>query len=234
MNLVYNTCNIMLRGVLKTFAHWTVEGRENVPPMGPLLVVANHQSNMDPPLLTASIANRRLYFLAKEGIFINPIVRAFLRSFGAFPLKRTGTDVQSFRWLTRKLASDQAVVIFPEGTRRPGSMRESAPGVALLALRCEVPILPVGITGTERMSPLWRVAFPTGDIKVRIGQVFSLPVIEGKVRRPQLEELTRMIMQRVAALLPESYRGLYSLKGNGASREGDGPSATDDAQAREK
>ena len=234
MNLVYNTSNIMLRVVLRTFAQWTVEGRENVPPMGPLLIVANHQSNMDPPLLTATIANRRLWFVAKEGIFINPLVSAFLRSYGAFPLKRSGIDVQSFRWLTRKLDSDQAVVLFPEGTRRPGSMRESSPGVALLALRSEVPILPVGITGTERNGPLCRVAFPRGDIKVRIGQVFSLPIIEGKVKRPQLEELTRMIMQRVAALLPESYRGIYSLKGIGASQEEDGPSATDEAQAREK
>ena len=88
-------------------------------------------------------------------------------------------------------------------------MREALPGVALIALKSQAPILPIGITGTGRMGPLWRIAYPTGHIKVTIGQVFSLPSLEGRVKRAQLETLTTMIFQRVAALLPESYRGVY-------------------------
>ncbi|MBI4299215.1 MAG: 1-acyl-sn-glycerol-3-phosphate acyltransferase [Chloroflexi bacterium] len=210
MEFFYTLSNSMVRAVLQAFAHWTVEGRESVPPRGPLIVVANHQSNIDPPLLGASIP-RRLFFLAKEGIFVNPVISAFLSNYGAFPLKRDGTDIQAFRWALRMLSRNEAIAFFPEGTRSPGRMREAIPGIALLAIRSQATLLPVGITGTERMGPLWRVAFPTGKITVRIGEPFSLPAIEGRLERSQLEALTKMVMQRVAALLPESYRGVYSL-----------------------
>ena len=210
MELAYPVGNFMLRLVLRAFAQWTVEGKENVPPWGPLIVVANHQSNIDPPLLGASIP-RRLFFMAKEGIFVNPLISAFLGSYGAFPLNRDGADIQALRWSLRMLSQDKSLAIFPEGTRSPGRMKEAIPGIALLATRSQAPLLPVGITGTERLGPLWRVAFPTGRITVRIGQPFSLPVLEGRLERAQLEALTNMIMQRVAALLPESYRGKYLL-----------------------
>ena len=92
-------------------------------------------------------------------------------------------------------------------------MRQAIPGIALIALRSGAPILPVGMTGTERTGPPWQVAIPTGEFRVKIGQPFSIPPIEGKVSREQLEAITTMIMERVAALLPESYRGVYAVNG---------------------
>ncbi len=208
MEFAYPVGNFFMRTALRAFAKWEVEGRENVPPMGPLVVVANHPSNIDPPLLSASLP-RRLYYLAKSAIFSDPISRWILRSYGAFPLKRDKLDVRAMRWALDVLARDKTLVVFPEGTRSPSGMRKALPGVALIALKSQAPILPVGITGTERIGPLLRVAYPTGHIKVKIGQVFSLPSLEGRVKRAQLETLTTMIFQRVAVLLPESRRGVY-------------------------
>ncbi|MBI4233212.1 MAG: 1-acyl-sn-glycerol-3-phosphate acyltransferase [Chloroflexi bacterium] len=202
--------NFVMRGALRVFAHWKVEGRENVPPMGPLIVVANHLSNLDPPLLSASIP-RRLHFVAKRGLF-KPLVGSFLRAYGAFPMNREGRDVGALLWALKLLRRDGAIVLFPEAHRNPDvGMRKAIPGIALLALRSQAPILPVGIIGTERIGPLWRLAFPTGHITVRIGQLFSLPMIEGRMGRQQLESLADMVMFRVAALLPEQYQGVYRL-----------------------
>ena len=208
MEFSYPVGKALFRTVLRAFADWEVEGRENVPPMGPLLVVANHQSNMDPPLLMASLP-RRLYYLAKAGVFTNRLFTLLLRNYGAFPLRRGSFDMRAFRWSMKVLDEDKALVLFPEGTRSPGSMRRAISGIALIALRSQVPLLPVGITGTERMEPLLRVAYPTGHIKVNIGRIFTLPSLEGRVKRAQLDSLTDMIMGRVALLLPESYHGVY-------------------------
>ena len=198
----------MMRMVLRLFAHWEVSGSQNVPPMGPLIVVANHQSNIDPALLGASLS-RNLFFLAKETAFSNPPARWLLNNYGAYPLKRGKIDIAAIRWALTKLSTDKTIVLFPEGTRSPGKMKKALSGVTLLALKSGAPILPVGITGTERLGPIVRVAFPTGNIRVNIGQVFSLPVIHGKLEKPQLDSMTSMIMERIAALLPESYHGVY-------------------------
>ena len=198
----------MMRAVLRAFAKWEVVGRENVPPVGPVIVVANHQSNVDPPLLGASLP-RRLHFLAKDNIFTNRLAGWMLRNYGAYPLKRDGLDVDAIRWALGVLSKDKALALFPEGTRSPGSMKKALPGVALMAVKSQAPILPVGISGTERLGPILRVAFPTGHIRVSIGQAFSLPIIEGPLGKPQWDSITSMIMDRVAALLPESYRGVY-------------------------
>ena len=211
MGLVYGTSMFLMRGALRLFGDWKVEGREYVPPKGPLLVVSNHQSNMDPPILSASIP-RRINFMAKRGLFHNPVASHFLKAYGAFPLNQNGGDLAAIQKSVQLLSQDAAMGIFPEGTRSPGAMRKAIPGIALVALRSGAPILPVGITGTERIGPLWHVAVPTGEFRIRIGQPFSIPPMEGRVVREQLEAITTMIMDRVAALLPESYRGVYALK----------------------
>ncbi|MFQ5872233.1 MAG: lysophospholipid acyltransferase family protein [Dehalococcoidia bacterium] len=209
MELAYPLSNFLLRIVLKVFADWRVQGRHNVPPSGPLIVVANHQSYMDPPLLAASLS-RRLYFLATKDIFRGPLPSAFLRNYGTFRLEGSGKDLRALHWALGLLKRSQTIALFPEGRRSPGSMKRAAsPGVAAIALRCRAPILPVGIVGTEKLGPVWRVALPTGTLRVIIGQPFTLPSIDGKVGRHRLNSLTHMIMDRVAILLPEQYRGAY-------------------------
>ena len=203
-------CNVLQRMTLGLFANYEVVGKENVPPMGPLIIVANHQSNFDPPLLGASIP-RRTWFLAKDGIFRGSVPNWFLRSYGAFPLNRTGPDVRAYRWVLNRLNEDKAVIIFPEGTRSDGAMQRAMPGIVQLALKAQVPLLPVGITGTERIRHWMRVVNPTGRIRVNIGTVFSIPHIEGRPNREVLQSLADMIMGRIAALLPERYQGVYRI-----------------------
>ena len=81
MPLIYNVSNFMMRGALRLFGDWKVEGKEYVPPMGPLIVVSNHLSNLDPPMLASSMP-RRVHFMAKAGLFRNPIAAAFFRTLG--------------------------------------------------------------------------------------------------------------------------------------------------------
>ena len=209
-HVLYDICNFAQRITLRLFADYKVEGKENVPPMGRLIIVANHQSNLDPALLGASLS-RRIWFLAKDGIFSNSIASWFLKSYGAFPLDREGSDLRAYRWALGKLERDQALVLFPEGTRSKGSMNKAMPGVARLALKAGAPILPVGIVGTEHMGHWTRTVNPTGTIRVNVGNTFSLPSIDGRPSPEVLESLTDIIMQRVAALLPERYRGVYSI-----------------------
>ena len=212
---VYRISNYLQLGTLRAFADWKVSGAENVPPMGPLIVISNHMSNLDPSMLSVGVP-RRLNYLAKDDLFKagGPPLRWFLRNYGAFPIDRRGADARAFRWALRMLRQDAAIAIFPEGTRsRTASMNEAKPGAAALILKSGAPVLPVGITGTERMQVFARLANPTGKIRVNIGQPFSLPNIEGRPSRDLLKSLTNDMMLRVRDLLPESYHGFYAAGG---------------------
>ena len=216
MGLVYSGANAFMKGALHLFSDRQIEGIERVPLTGPLLVVANHQSNIDPPLLATSLP-RRAYFMAKRGLFHDPVLAFLMKSYGLFPLNRDGGDLAAIRWALGMLRQNAALALFPEGTRSPGAMRKAIPGVSMIALRSGAPILPVGITGSEHVGPIWRMLVPTGKLVVNIGQPFSLPPAEGKVGREQLESATTTIMEHVAALLPESYRGVYASGGKTSS-----------------
>lgn len=208
--LIHPFVNCALRGTLALFADYSVEGRDNIPADGPIIVVANHQSNTDPSILAASLL-RNTRFLAKDSIFqkVTPLGRWFLHAYGAYPLRRGEMDLSALRWAIRELKRPTAtLVIFPEGTRNPGAIGEIHSGIVTLAARADTTILPVGMTGVEGMRSWARLFRPSGTIRVRIGRPFRLNV-GGKLTRSEMEAAASEIMGRVAALLPHSYRGRY-------------------------
>ena len=209
MRLLYRGCigleNLLLRVMAR---EWTVEGRDNVPAKGRLIVVPNHLSYADPSMVATALT-RPVRFLAKDTLFEHPVSRWFLTTYGAFPLNRGSIDVRAYRWARSVLESDEALVLFPEGTRGAGGLGPGQPGVARLALATGSPLLPVGVTGTAHLGPWWRVLCPTGRIRVRIGEPFCLPSVEGPPDKRTVTLLTEEIMRRIADLLPDSYRGVY-------------------------
>ena len=128
-----------------------------------------------------------------------------------FPLDRTSTGVDGMRAALNLLAQDRALVIFPEGRiSLDKSLERAKGGAAFLAIKSQAPILPVGISGTEHFSP-WRMIFPFCRYRVNIGPPFTPPVLEGRVGREAINGVADMMMNRIAVLLPEQYRGVYPL-----------------------
>lgn len=187
---------------------YRVFGREHVPDKGPLLVVANHLSMADPPVVGISI-RRHAMFLAKEELFRSRIQRYIFHNCGAFPIRRGGMNRDALRFAERLFDRGGALIAFPEGRRSMESqMVDAFSGSALIAVQNGVPILPVGIYGTEKITgSTWWLRRP--EITVNIGRPFGLPSVNGKVTRKQLAEFTHSIMARIAELLPEEYRGRY-------------------------
>ena len=211
METLYPVCRYFQKLSLRAFSDYKVVGKENVPPMGPLVVVSNHMSYVDPSVLSAAIP-RRLRFLAKDSVFRGFPISHLLRAYGAHPINRESADVVAIRWARAQLIKDSALVIFPEGTRNGGSLIVGKHGVAGLIRMTGATILPVGITGTERLGMLLRVVNPTGKITVNIGNPFSLPTVEGRLNSALMQSMTDIIMERISALLPKSYRGVYEMK----------------------
>jgi len=201
----------LLIGLFKLLTRWQVKGKENVPKEGPVLVVANHLNLADPPLLGVSL-NRKVFFMAKEELFRSSLGAYFVSGLGSFPVHRGKLDRQALRRSQRVLADNLALAMFPEATRsRSARLKKAMPGSALIACRSGVPILPVGITGTEQIKGMgWLFRRPR--LTVNIGKPFSLPPVEGKLTREKLVEYTDLIMRRVAELLPPQYRGIYAGK----------------------
>ena len=209
MTVLYQSGRALARFCFHVFGRLEVTGQECVPPYGPLIVVSNHVSFNDPPVVVSGVP-RPLDSLGKKELFGNPLNRLLMRGFRVHPLDRSGTGVGAMRTALDLLSQDRAVVIFPEGRVSPDhAMREAKAGAAFLAIKSQAPILPIGIYGTEKFPPR-RMAFPLCRFYVNIGQPFTPPVLEGKVTRDAVNSVLDLIMGRVADLLPPEYRGVYA------------------------
>jgi len=205
----YYVSRVIVRILLFLLTRCQVKGRENIPRQGPLLIVSNHLSLADPPLLNVTL-DRKMMFMAKKQLFRFRLIGYLVRGFGAFPVHRGQLDRQALRQAYQVLADGLALIMFPEGMRsRRGQLRPAFFGVALIASRSGAPILPIAISGTEkleRLSQFWR----RPQITVNIGHPLHLPPPRSKLTRGELAELTHSIMQHIAELLPQEYRGDYA------------------------
>ena len=210
MSWIYYVAREALRLSLFLLTRWQVKGRENVPNEGPLLIVANHIHLADPPVLGISVS-RKVTFMAKEGLFRSRFSAYFMRRLGAFPTHQRGSNQTAPRQALRVLAEGQALVVFPEGTRKHNRQLGNAlPGSALIACYSGAPIRPVGITGTEQLRGIaWILRRPR--VTINIGRPFYLTPTNGKPTKNELADLTDSMMKRIAELLPQEYRGNYTV-----------------------
>jgi len=219
MHWVYYFGRVLIRILVFPFATWHIKGRENVPDRGPLLIVSNHLHLADPPIVAASIKLKSV-FMAKEELWQNWWSRFWVGNFGSFPVRRGGIDREVLRQAERWLKQGISVIMFPEGSRSQNSqMQPALPGAALIASRLGIPILPVGITGTDKLRKLMWCVLHRPRITVTIGKPFNPPPTEGKLAREQRNRLIDDIMRRVADLLPPEYHGVYAGGEDAQDRE---------------
>lgn len=198
------------------FLSWEVRGRKNVPPSGPLIVVANHVHLIDGELLLFGVS-RWIIYIAKEPLFHYPILRSLLRWAGALAIPRQSTlsDIKGLlQQVEQTLNKGSVIGIFPEGKRsHQGKLQVGKPGLAVISSRMHIPILPVGISGTDKIhgiSWLWK----RPHIIINIGKPFYIPQAEGKLTKPQRKALADLMMHEIAALLPPEYQGIYAKHGD--------------------
>ncbi len=179
-----------------------VRGSESVPRAGGVILVANHKSYLDPPLV-GSLLPRETAYLAKRELFSNPVARLWLKNSNAIPIDRAGFDREAIDRSMNVLREGCALLVFPEGTRirRPG-FGEPKEGIAMLAARAEVPIVPVHIRGSW---PEERRRLRRPKVRIRFGRPFLLEKVPaGRAGRSRFPGIAREIMDRIAQVERES------------------------------
>jgi len=174
-------------------------GQENIPRSGPTLIVCNHLSNWDPPFVGFCTRPRRVYFMAKSGLFRFRPFGWLLTKVGAFPVERGGADREAIRMARATLARGDALVMFPEGTRSlSGSLRPFFSGAGLMALEPGVVIIPTAVWGSQRRF---------GPVRVVFGPPIDLTALTALADLPKSERArtaTRLMIEAIAALIPEA------------------------------
>jgi len=187
-----------------------VDGSENVPRAGPLIVCPNHFATLDPPMVPAFLPRPDSWSMAKSEYFRKTWQRWLFTAYHAFPVVRHTADRAALRRSFDLLKAGHALVTFPEGTRvAAGVLSAPEPGAGFIAQKADCPILPVALTGTRECLPKgawWPRRVP---VTVRFGKPFMVLQKRPNGERVSHEEAADRIMLAIAELLPPDKRGRY-------------------------
>jgi 1-acyl-sn-glycerol-3-phosphate acyltransferase len=180
-------------------------GRHHVPATGPVLLVSNHLSVLDPPLVGGASA-RQLSFLAKAELFRIPLFGRLIRGLNARPLRREGADASALREALRMLAEGRALLVFPEGTRgqEGGELGAAKAGAGMLAVLSGAPVVPVHIAGSGHAWPRGRRWPRRSRVTVTFGRPLDLSPDDGRSRKERYAEASRAMMAAIAQLRNEA------------------------------
>ncbi|CQR74336.1 1-acyl-sn-glycerol-3-phosphate acyltransferase [Sporomusa ovata DSM 2662] len=177
---------------------WRTFGIENIP-AGGAIIAANHISLWDPPVVGTALP-RRAHFMAKEELFANPVFGWLISKLGAFPVKRGAADRTAIKTALTLLKKGSILVIFPEGTRsKDGKLGTPEAGLALLALKAGVPVIPAAITGTNKI-------FRAGHVLPKFCIRFGKPILPGcdNAGKESMEKMSTQVMTEISYLLEEA------------------------------
>lgn len=195
-HFLYTITRWILNIVFFKIFHLHVEGRENIPVKGAVIVAPNHKSNWDPPLIGVAFSNRVVHYMAKEELFKNPIAAWILTMFGTFPVKRGSGDGSAVMRAVRELRKGYPVGIFPEGTRikREGLGRFHS-GMASIAMIEGIDILPVAVVGSLNMP------HPKQHPAVLIGKIIH--VGKQKPTKESIQALNEKVKSAIEQLMTD-------------------------------
>jgi 1-acyl-sn-glycerol-3-phosphate acyltransferase len=192
--LAYN-----LVGIELSFHGIQIEGRENVP-AGGCLIVSNHVSFMDPTTVGWAVA-REIYYLGRKSLFKPPFWSWFLPICNVLPIDREGRDVSGLRRIIKMLKEGHAVLLFPEGTRSDdGRLQPAEAGAGLVALKAGVPVLPVRVFGTFESLSRHTKKLRFHPIRVVIGKPYRPTIAEGEREKTAYGMVAQEMLDRIAAL----------------------------------
>jgi 1-acyl-sn-glycerol-3-phosphate acyltransferase len=173
MRLMYTLSRGALELAVRIFFKLKITGHENFPPP-PFIVVANHTSLMDPPIVGAACKKYLVNFMVKQELFEMPVIRHWSKSVECIPVKRGDNSIRGIRESLRRLKQGKIVGIFPEGTRSSdGSLREAKMGTGFLIASAKVPVVPIYVFGTAEAFPKGKPIKPWSKVGAVIGKVIT-------------------------------------------------------------
>jgi 1-acyl-sn-glycerol-3-phosphate acyltransferase len=207
----------LLAGVI-LFRTLHVRGLEKVPRTGPVLVVGNHIATLDPPLTGALVKRFDVYYMAKSEYFERPRQRWIFRAYNAFPVVRHTPDRHALKQALKVLQDGHVLMMYPEGTRsRDLQMHRPYAGAGFLARKSQAPIVPVAVWGSEGVLPTGASWPKRAHVQIVFGDPFMLPERNEDGTPMSHQQSADYMMGRVAAMLPEKYRGVFGPGGDVAA-----------------
>jgi 1-acyl-sn-glycerol-3-phosphate acyltransferase len=183
---------------------------DKVPQKGPLILYSNHTGQIEVPLMYAHLQPRPLTGIAKVETWDNWFLRWIFNLWGAIPIHRGEADLEAMRKSLEALEKGKILAISPEGTRnKTGQLLRAQPGVVSLGLRSGAPLMPIAHWGGENFSKNIKQLKRT-DFHIRVGEPFKLDTGNKRVTKEVRQQMVDEMMYRLAALLPEYYRGAYA------------------------
>jgi len=210
--MAYRFARFVINLIIWLVSRPEVQGLENVPKEGSFAIAANHLGRLDAILVYYFTNRKDIIMLVAEKYQKIPLARWFARKLDAIWVDRFNADFNALRKALDRLRAGGVLVLAPEGTRSPtGALIEGRPGISYLAAKAGVPIVPVGLAGTEDRRVLsYLKRLRRAPISVKVGRPFYLPAVPRENRDQALKDYTDEIMCRIAALLPPAYRGVYA------------------------
>ena len=207
---------------LRFLCRYEFRNRKRKLPDGPLIMVSNHLSWFDIPLIGVAIP-RQIAFMAKKEYFHSPFHRHLVDLYGGFTVERGAVDGTALKTAFDILDEGGCLGIFPEGTRSKSlQLQQGHVGTAFIALHKNAYILPIGVSGTEKIRDkfqgITKILYRP-KVVVNIGEPFRLPDVHGHPSRKDRDRCTDIIMHSIADLLPESYRGVYRDNANADKKD---------------
>ncbi len=211
--MFYSLATFLLRAILRLIARVTIYGMENLPSNTSSYVgVSNHIGRLDPAIVYYLLRRKDIIMLVAEKYKEHTWSRWLAQAVNGIFVDRYNADLNAMREVLRRIKQGGVAVIAPEGTRSPTTaLIQGWDGASYIAARSGLPILPVGVTGSGDKEVVELLKhFKRLQITLRVGPTFTLAPLDNKNRDEQLATYTEEIMCRIAAELPESYRGVYA------------------------
>ncbi|MGE4584125.1 MAG: lysophospholipid acyltransferase family protein [Sphaerochaeta sp.] len=209
MNIAKPIINVLLRTYFRLFFRIDRSELKNVPTTGPLLMMVNHTSNLEGPMLYAFLQPRNMRAIAKQELWDHRFMAYLMNLWGSIPVDRQNMGRSTMDACFKVLDDGAILAIAPEGTRsKDGTLQQGKGGIAFIAHKKDAPMISVAVMGFEQYKHNIRRLRRT-KITIRVGECFEIIQKGGRIDADTRQALADEIMLRLASLMPEEKRGFY-------------------------